>query len=324
MNPDASPIELEVAPEQAGLRLDQLLAAELEASRSQLEKHLEAGAITIDGKPPARGKRTRVSAGMRIRYVPPPPEAMELRPEPIPLSVLFEDEHLLVVDKAKDVVVHPGEGNTTGTLLAGVLHHLGGLPDTDPVRPGVVHRLDRGTTGVIVFAKTVEAHARLVTTWQERQVKKTYLAITQGVPKPRDGTFDTFFGRHPHHRQRFSSRVPDGKRAVTHYEVLESYPGAASVQVDLETGRTHQIRVHFADAGFPLVGDLAYSRRRVIRDPEARSVADQLQRPALHAWVLAFDHPVTGRKVEFTAPMPEDLVCLVEGFRKVAELRSST
>ncbi|MEL6186566.1 MAG: RluA family pseudouridine synthase [Myxococcota bacterium] len=314
-------LEYTVTEEEEGRRLDQVLAEHFEVSRSQLERHLAAGAVTINDAAPSRGKRTRLQAGMRLRYTPPPVEPLDLEPEAMELEILFEDDHLLVVDKPAHVVVHPGEGHARGTLLAGVLHHVGQLPSTDPIRPGVVHRLDRGTTGVIAFAKTVEAHAGLVDAFKAREVEKTYLAVTQGVPKPTEGTYDTFFGRHPQHRQRFSSRVPEGKRAITHYQLLEVYPGAASVQVELETGRTHQIRVHFADAGHPLVGDDAYSRRRSIRDPATREVCASLDRPALHAWILSLRHPITGRDLSWTAPMPDDLVTLVEGLRGVAALR---
>lgn len=307
--------------EDEGRRLDQVVAAVFEVSRNQLEKQIEAGAIVVDGALPSRGKRTRVAEGMRITYRPPPVEAPELEPEAMELSVLFEDEQLLVVDKPAGVVVHPGAANAKGTLLAGVLHHVGRLPSTDPVRPGVVHRLDRGTTGVILFAKTLEAHRALVEAFKARQVEKTYLAVTQGVPKPETGSFETSYGRHPHDRQRFSSRVPEGKEAITHYEILETYPGAASVQVSLETGRTHQIRVHFADAGHPLVGDALYGRRSVVRDPAARAICARLDRPALHAWELAVRHPSHGRKMRFSAQMPQDLVELVEALREVAALR---
>ena len=314
-------LELVVSEEDEGRRLDQVMADHFEISRSQLEKHLARGAVTVDGAPPVRGKRTPVTVGAHICYRPPPPEPLELLPEEMDLSILFEDEHILALDKPAHVVVHPGEGHARGTLLAGVLHHLGKLPDTDVVRPGVVHRLDKGTTGVIVFAKSLDAHHGLVEAFKGREVQKTYLAITQGVPKPREGSFDTFYGRHPAHRQRFSSRVQTGKRALTHYEVLEAYPGAASVQVALETGRTHQIRVHFADNGHPLVGDVTYARRKVVRDPESQKACDVLDRPALHAWELEMAHPITGEPLHLTAPMPPDLVELVEKLRKVAELR---
>lgn len=314
-------IELELGAEDDGRRLDQVLAARAEVSRSQLEKHIDAGAVTLDGAPPARGKKTVVRAGMRLRYAPPPPEPLGLVPEPMPLEVLFEDAHLLALDKPAGVVVHPGEGHHRGTLLGGVLHHVGSLPDGDPVRPGVAHRLDKGTTGVIVFAKTAEAHRGLVQAFKAREVRKTYLAITQGVPKPHEGTFDTWYGRDPRHRQRFSSRVPEGKEAITHYEVLEIYPGAASVQVELETGRTHQIRVHFADHGHPLVGEDAYGRGGGVKDPASRELLRGFERPALHAWELALRHPITKKKLRFTAPMPEDMVRLVEALREVAALR---
>lgn len=313
--------QLEVEASDEGQRLDQFLADQLSVSRNQIERHLAEGAVLVDGRPPSRGKKTRVQSGMRIEYQAPEAAPLDLVPEAMDLSVLYEDEALLVVDKPAGLVVHPGEGNHRGTLLAGVLHHLGALPDTDPIRPGVVHRLDRGTTGVIAFAKTVEAHARMSEMFKNREVEKTYLAITQGVPKPSEGTFDTLYGRHARNRQLFSSKVSEGKTAVTHYETLEAYPGAASIQVQLETGRTHQIRVHFADAGHPLVGDEAYSRRRVIRDPEAKALCDRFERPALHAWELSFRHPLSQRKLHFTAAMPADLVELVEGLREISTLR---
>ena len=321
-NSDSEPLEFQMSHQEVGRRLDQVLAEQLGVSRSQLERHFAAGHITVDGTIPSRGKRTIAREGMIIRYAPPPPDVHPLTPEPLELSILYEDPHIIVLDKAPNVVVHPAAGHDSGTLLAGLLHHLGQLPDTDPVRPGVVHRLDKGTTGVILFAKTLEAHTQLVAQFQERTVKKTYLAITQGVPRPHQGTFDTFFGRHPHYRQQFSSRVPDGKRAVTHYEVLETYPGAASIQIELETGRTHQIRVHFSDVGHPLVGDETYSRRRVIRDPATRNLCAQFPRPALHAWVLELNHPISGEIMTFTASMPSDLIQLVEQLRDIAAERN--
>lgn len=258
---------------------------------------------------------------MVVFYQPPAEMPSTIEPEPIDLSILYEDEYLLAVDKPADLVVHPGVGNRTGTLLAGVLHYLGQLPATDPVRPGVVHRLDRGTTGVIVFAKTRETHTLMVEKFKNREISKSYLAITQGVPKPANGTYDTMYGRHPHHRQQFSSKVVNGKQAITHYETLEAYPGAASIQVTLETGRTHQIRVHFADAGFPLVGDSTYAKRRVIRDPLTLEVCQPFLRPALHAWMLELEHPITGEELTVTAPMAPDLVELVEKLRGVQETR---
>lgn len=259
---------------------------------------------------------------MKIEYKTPEFAPQAIEPEPQELAILYEDEHLLAVDKPAGTVVHPGIGHHQGTLLAGVLHHVGQLPATDPVRPGVVHRLDRGTTGVILFAKTYHTHQRLAEMFKARDISKTYLAVTQGVPKPAAGIFDTLYGRHPHHRQRFSSRVPMGKQAITHYETLEAYPGAASIQVNLETGRTHQIRVHFADAGCPLVGDDMYTKRRVIRDPMTLDVCSAFARPALHAWMLELYHPVSGAELCLTAPMPSDMIQLVESLRTIADLRT--
>lgn len=316
-------IYIQAQADDEGKRLDQFLSEKLLLSRNQVEKRLSQGSVLIEGAPPARGKKTTVVEGMQVAFTPPPLEPMDLSPEPMALSVLYEDEALVAIDKPAGLVVHPGEGNHRGTLLAGVLHHVGKLPDTDPIRPGVVHRLDRGTTGVILFAKSQLSHERLCEMFKQRAIEKTYLAVTQGVPKPKEGTFDTLFGRHPRNRQLFSSKVQQGKQAVTHYETLETYPGAASIQVQLETGRTHQIRVHFSDTGHPLVGDEAYARRRVIRDPEVKLLCDQFPRPALHAWELRFQHPLTHRKMTLTAPMPADMVSLVESLRNLSTLRET-
>ncbi len=313
--------EVWTTPAEEGRRLDQVVAERFGLTRSQAERHIEDGAVTIDGAAPPRGKRTPMRAGMCLRYDRPPPRSPGLEPEPMPLSVLHEDEHLLALDKPAGIVVHPGEGHHRGTLLAGVLAHVGRLPETDPVRPGVVHRLDKGTTGVIVFAKSPAAHAALVDAFRDREVEKTYLAVVQGVPRPESGRFETKYGRDPRHRQRFSSKVLEGKEAITEYEVLEAYPGAAAVQVGLETGRTHQIRVHFSDAGHALIGDDTYVGRASVRDPLTREASAGFPRPALHAWELRLRHPVTGARLRFSAPLPADMTGLIERLREVAAAR---
>jgi 23S rRNA pseudouridine1911/1915/1917 synthase len=303
-------IELEVDERFAGERLDRALAAMLDdRSRTLIQKHIEAGAVTVDGARPPRGSKTKLELGARIRYEPPPPEPLDLVPEPIPLSILFEDEHLIVVDKPANLVVHPALGHWRGTLVNAVLHHtksrLDGVGPED--RPGIVHRLDRDTTGAIVVAKTPRAHELLARAFADRQVEKTYLAVTGGVPAPAAATFDTEFGRHPRDRKRFSSRVTGGKRAVTHYAVLERFASAALVEVRLETGRTHQIRVHFSDHGWPLLGDRVYGGR-----------PGGIERPALHAARLAFRHPIAGGEVRCDAPVPADFVELLRNLRSEA------
>ncbi|MCB9646962.1 MAG: RluA family pseudouridine synthase [Deltaproteobacteria bacterium] len=203
------------------------------------------------------------------------------------------------------MVVHPALGHPRGTVVNAVLHHLGRGPLQDDLRPGIVHRLDKDTTGLLVVAKHPEAHERMAALFKERAVEKIYLAVTKGVPKPQKGTIDTLFGRHPTDRKRFSSKVRDGKRAVTHYEVQASFQVAAHVRVRLDTGRTHQIRVHFSDLGHPLVGDEMYGRKK------GEGVLAGFARPALHAHRLSFVHPFTGVELRLEAVVPEDLQALL-------------
>ncbi len=312
--PAAGPLELLVPATLGGLRLDRVLAELVpDRSRASLQRHIEEDAVTMDGALPKRGAKTVVPAGARLVYRPPPPAPLLLEPEDIPLTILFEDEHLLAIDKPAGLVVHPGHGHRSGTLVNAVLHHVRQLERAPgDLRPGIVHRLDQDTTGVMVVAKHPRAHERLSTAFAERRVEKRYLAMVRGAPRPGSDTIDTAFGRHPHDRKRFSSRVQDGKRAVTHYEVLEFFPGAAWVQIALETGRTHQIRVHFADRGHPLVGDETYGRKASVVDPGNGRVLATLPRPALHARRLSVPHPETGAMLTFEAPVPADLVALRE------------
>lgn len=310
-------IERVVPEAYAGDRLDRTLAALIEGrSRARIQKDLEAGAVTVNGAAPARGAKTAVQAGDVIVYLPVPPEPLELVPEDIPLSIVFEDEHLLVVDKPAGMVVHPALGHPRGTLVNAVLHHVRTLEVRgDDPRPGIVHRLDRDTTGLIVVAKHAQAHERLSAMFKARQIDKIYLAITRGTPKPARATIDTKYGRHPTDRKRFSSKVRDGKQAVTHYEVQEDFRCAALVQVDLQTGRTHQIRVHFADKGHPLVGDETYGRNKPLMDPKTGREVARFGRPALHAHRLAFEHPFTGAPMALRAEVPGDLAGLLETLR---------
>jgi 23S rRNA pseudouridine1911/1915/1917 synthase len=298
-------VELVVAPEENGLRLDLFLRESLpDRSRAQLQKHIDEGAVTIGGAPPKRGAATLVAAGDIVVYVPPPLPILELVPEAIALSILFEDEFLVVVDKPKGLVVHPAAGHATGTLANALLHHFGRERAIGDIRPGIVHRLDRDTTGAIVVAKSVAIHEALAELFSARRVTKEYWAVTTGIPKTKEGTFDTFYGRHPKDRKKFSSKVGSGKRAVTRYRTLEVFKAAALLEVALETGRTHQIRVHFADAGHALAGDTTYGKKSALID-----------RPALHAKRLAFDHPITRLPIDIEAPVPDDFNALLEALR---------
>jgi 23S rRNA pseudouridine1911/1915/1917 synthase len=317
------PIELIVERDHEGSRLDRFLADRLvDRSRALIQKHIAADAVAINGEPPRRGAATAMHAGDRVRYLPPPPEPIDVLPEDIPLSILFEDEHLLIIDKPRDLVVHPAAGHARGTLVNAVLFHLQrpalrGRALREPPRPGIVHRLDRDTTGAIVVAKSQAMQDALGRLFHERRIDKRYLAVVTGVPQPRSGTFDTPYGRHPRDRKKFSSKVRSDKRAVTHWEVDESFGSAALVRVRLETGRTHQIRVHFADAGHALIGDPAYGQRRLPKPLASDPIASAFDRPALHAHHIAFAHPATGQQISVTAPIPEDFARLVEALRSI-------
>jgi 23S rRNA pseudouridine1911/1915/1917 synthase len=270
--------------------------------------------VEVDGAP-AKAK-LRPKAGQRVRVRPAPPPVSEAVPQDIPLDVVHEDPHLVVVDKPAGMVVHPGPGHPDGTLVNAVLHHFGWLPGDDPERPGIVHRLDALTSGLLVVARTEEAKRGLVALFQAHDIERAYLAIATGHP-PAKVTWDTLHGRHPRDRKKLSSKVRRGKRAVTHLEVLERLRGeraeAALVRCTLETGRTHQIRVHCADHGCPILGDPVYGRRP--KDPRLRAAADALGRQALHAAVLGFVHPVTGERLHFEREPPPDFRRALEALR---------
>jgi len=242
----------------------------------------------------------------------PPPEPLELVAEAIPLAILFEDADVIVIDKPAGMVVHPSAGHATGTLVNALLHHCTDLAGIGGVlRPGIVHRLDKDTTGVMVATKTDRAHASLTAQFAAKSrgdaagaIERAYLAITSPAPPAATGTLRTEYGRHPIHRKKFSSKVASGKSAVTHWEVIERLHEAALVRFVLQTGRTHQIRVHAADHGWPLLGDPVYGHKP--RDERVASVARALGRQALHAAMLAFAHPVTGVRMVFEAPLPAD------------------
>lgn len=245
-----------------------------------------------------------------VRPAPAPPS--RAIPQALPLAILYEDAHLVVVDKASGMVVHPGAGHPDGTLVNAILHHFGWLPGDEADRPGIVHRLDALTSGVMVIARTDEARRGLVALFAAHDIERAYLAIVVG-DAPARATYDTLHGRHPVDRKKFSSRVVRGRRAVTHVELVERLHGGALVRCTLETGRTHQIRVHLADQGLPILGDPMYAKRP--KDARLREASDALGRQALHAAVLGFVHPVTGERLRFEAPLPPDFAAALEALR---------
>jgi 23S rRNA pseudouridine1911/1915/1917 synthase len=299
-----------VAPPAArGQRLDQFLAlADPSLSRARAQSLIEAGHVSVDGAPAHKALRLR--GGEAVAWQIPPPVEAELVAEDLPIKVLYQDADLLVVDKAAGMVVHPGAGHATGTLANAVLHQVKDLKGVGgALRPGLVHRLDKDTSGLLVIAKHDAALAALQASFKEREVEKVYLALVAGAVKAAQGTFRTFYGRHPRSRQKFSSKVKTGKTAVTHWSVRARFAKATEVEVLLETGRTHQIRVHFADGGHPILGDATYGG--------AKQGEGLIERQALHAWKLAFPHPRNGKVMEFEAKPPADYRRAVALLKKV-------
>lgn len=280
-----------------GQRLDQFLAQAVAAlSRSRLKSLIDSESVTIDGK--AAKAASRLKGGERIELTVPAPTPAEVVAQPIALHVVYEDADVLVIDKAAGMVVHPGAGNPDGTLVNALLHRVRDLKGVGGVlRPGIVHRLDKDTSGLMVVAKHDAALEALQRAFAAREVDKVYLALVRGQP-PAQGTFRTLYGRHPKHRMRFTGKVKQGKPAVTHFHTVRQLRDASLVEVTLETGRTHQIRVHFAEAGYPLLADELYGGRRAPKAP--------IERQALHAWRLTFAHPVNGKRLSFEAKVPPD------------------
>lgn len=293
-------------------------------SRSAIQHLIEANLITVNGL--ACKSSYRLKAGDKVDLSLPPPELTPLKPEPIPLDILYEDEYFIVVNKQPGLIVHPARGHMSGTLLNALVYHFGreNLSDfhEDPTRPGVVHRLDRDTTGVIVVAKTEEAHWKLAVSFERREVEKEYVAVCEGLVELDGDVIDLPIGKHPKVREKMAIRH-DGKPAQTKYEVQARYPvpkgrrqansslpaGYTLVRLLPHTGRTHQLRVHLAYLGYPLVGDVAYGGGAVTAKDLLGEGADlpTITRQALHARRLALAHPITGVPMSFEAPLPQDL-----------------
>lgn len=294
-----------VPKESRGDRLDAHLArAFADLSRARLQQLIQDGRLLVDGRAPKPS--LRLKGGEVVELTVPPPAPARPLPQDLPLRVLYEDEDLLVLDKAAGMVVHPAAGHADGTLVNALLHRVKDLRGVGgELRPGIVHRLDRDTSGCLVVAKHEQALSALQRAFKGREVHKRYLAIVQGVPRAAQATIDTPYGRHPRQRKKFTGRLKEGKRAVTAYQVRERLQGAALLEVELLTGRTHQIRVHLAEAGHPLLGDALYGRRR----------SPAIARQALHAWRLDFPHPRTGERMAFEAPPPPDFTAALEALR---------
>jgi len=299
--------EFVVSRAEAGERLDAYLARVSGLSRARIQRLIADGHVLVGDRP--QKSHHRVGAGERVQLRIPQATPLDLTPEAIPLDILHEDEDLLVVNKPAGMVVHPGAGRITGTLVHALLAHCRSLPGIGGVeRPGIVHRLDRETSGVLVVAKTEAAHQSLSRQFKGRLVKKRYLALVHGEVRQESGRIEAAIGRREHDRKRMGVRREGGREARTAFRVVRRLRGMTVLEVDLETGRTHQIRVHLAHIRHPVVGDQVYGGRR-----ERRRAASGLlpaDRQMLHAWRLGFHHPRTGAWLEIVAPIPEDLLRL--------------
>lgn len=290
------PTELQVSGKGRGTRLDRFLADELpHFSRSRLQALIREGHVTLNGT--TARPREILRTGDMIRVIEPAPEKIANEPEDIPLHILFEDDDLLVINKPAGMVVHPGAGNMSGTLVNALLAHcriLSGIGGKE--RPGIVHRLDKETSGCVVVAKNDLTHQNLSRQFAERTVEKVYLALVAGTLRKTHGVVDASIGRHPKHRQRMAVNQERGRSARTDYRVVQSRAGITLIECVLHTGRTHQIRVHLHHLGHPVLGDKVYGRQRTPEFP----------RQMLHAWKLTFNHPQSAKRLSFEAPIPAD------------------
>ena len=301
-------LEFSVDGSENGIRIDRYLSEKnAELSRSYLQKLLKEQGITVNGREVKANYK--VQAGDEIRISLPDLSEPDILPEDIPLDILYEDEDVMMVNKPKGMVVHPSAGHTSGTLVNAILFHCqGNLSGINGVmRPGIVHRIDKDTTGALLICKNDVAHRDLAEQLKEHSIKRRYRAIVSGNLKDDEGTVEGPIGRHPVDRKKMAINYKNGKEAITHYKVLERFGNATYIECRLETGRTHQIRVHMTSIGHPLLGDEVYGSGK---NPY------HLQGQALHAMVLGFVHPRTGEYLEFTAPLPEYFTNLLEKLRK--------
>ena len=301
-------IQLQVMEPETRERLDVFLSHKFDrVSRSTIKKWISSGFVTVDGKP-CKSKHL-LKPGQMIDVNPPDPEPAKLIAEAIPLEIVYEDDILIVVNKPAGMVVHPGAGNRRGTMANALIHHFGQMANPETLRPGIVHRLDKGTSGLLVVAKNDYAHEQLSRQFKERRVRKIYWVLVYGHIKTRRGVIDVSLGRDPRVRTKISTRAHRLRQARTEYEVLHYYSDFTYVQAFPHTGRTHQIRVHFQHLGHPVVGDKTYGFK-MIKRLESTSLAAEVRnlgRHFLHAMSLSFTHPGTQKEVLFQTPLPSDL-----------------
>lgn len=312
-------LSAEIQPEQMGQRLDQTLAELFpDYSRSRLKTWIEQDLVFVNGQV-LNVPRTKVLGGEQVEIIVEVEDETHFEPENLPLNIVYEDEHILVINKPKDFVVHPGAGNPSGTVLNALLYHY--PPIAEVPRAGIVHRLDKDTTGLMVVAKTIPAQTQLVRDLQKRKITREYEAVAFGV-MTKGGKVDEPMARHPTKRTTMAVH-PMGKPAVTHYRIMEHFRNYTRLRLRLETGRTHQIRVHMAHIAHPLLGDQTYGGRP--RPPKNATehfaeVLRNFQRQALHAIMLRLEHPITGELMEWYAPLPDDFVELIAALKEDYQL----
>ena len=304
--------------------MDTFIARRLaDCSRSHAALLIRQGFVKVDDLCCKPGYRLKTSDSVEARI--PSPAPTDLVAEPLPLEIIFEDPDLLVINKPAAMVVHPAAGHSTGTLVNGILYHC---PDLEGIgaekRPGIVHRLDKDTSGILVVAKNSRAHNELSRQFKDRSIRKHYLALVAGSPKADQGSIDLPVGRHPVERKKMSTQSRRGREALTLWHARERFRGATLLDIELKTGRTHQIRVHCQAAGFPIVGDPVYGRKKSISqmtagNPALQAVFKGVKRQMLHAYRLGFSHPADGRLLTFEAPLPGDMVGLLDQLRSFNE-----
>lgn len=310
---------LRVLEKDQGRRLDQFLSeANPNLSRSQAKRLIEQEFILLNNRPTKPS--AHVKAGDIISGNIPKPESLSLKPQPIPLTILYEDSSIIVIDKPAGMVVHPAYGNPSGTLVNALLYHCQDLAGINGVlRPGIVHRLDKDTSGVMVVAKEDEAYHQLAKQFKDRTVEKIYLAIAYGRFGQDEGSIDSAIGRHPSQRKKMSTKTKKGRPAITLWRVIERLDGFTLLEILPRTGRTHQIRVHLSSMGHPLLGDPLYGRKGrpgAIHDPVLKECLKKMNRQALHAQRLEFNHPRTGERMCFVSPIPQDMSYVLSLLRR--------
>ncbi len=296
------------------VRLDMFVGALEGMTRSMAQRLIDAGMVTVEGA--VQKSSLKLRGGEKVSVTVPPPVPVEPAAESIHLEILYEDSDIVVVNKPAGMVVHPGAGNSHGTLVNALLGHcldLSGIGGE--LRPGIVHRIDKDTSGVLVAAKNDSAHRSLSDQFRDHTIKRVYLALVFGSPRQDKGKIEGAIGRHPVDRKKMSGTARRGKKAVTHWQAISRFQGVTLMRIRLETGRTHQIRVHLSEAGYPLVGDKVYggsSRLESIKDPRLRELIKELGRQALLAKALGFIHPATGEYLEFDTELPEDMARIID------------